>query len=263
MRPLLWSLLWVVLWAGSALAQQEEVLGAIVEYQQGQAALINGLRAGESVPLAEGQRLQLPATIRLEQGGRLGLRLPDGSVFRLAGAAMARIAEAFVFQGERGYTLELSRGEGWLAIREFQGRSDAVTLTLPGTTLRTSYGQTRLRVGPDRRSVIAVYSGTLQVTGDFKDPYQSTEEPPHGAGGSNSGEALADRLMEGEGAPTQEPAAPVALKERVLHRGEQVRVGLGGTVTAVEAVAQDLLRADSWALWNLSRDAKQGFVSRN
>lgn len=241
---------WLVLGAGVFFGQAADSgIGVRVSYLQGQAAQLDGDAPDVSSALEQGQRLMPPVLLRVEQGARMGLEFPDKSHLRLAGPAMALVRDAFLLEGERIIDLELSRGLAWLGIRPFSGDRDTVRLTLPASVLDTGAVQCEVRVGPDRRVMVAVFGG--QATVRTAEDGELQQEEPSQAGPKEDGFLPGvDEVYESEGPLDMGSAS------RLLRQNEQVLLNLSGRVGEKRTMTPFEVRDSAWASWNRARDAK-------
>ena len=232
--------------------EAEEGAGARIGTLQGRAFELSATDRSQIKSLESSDYLSVPTTVRVEQGGHLGLTFPDNSVFRLAGPGMLRLVESVTVGPERVFVLEMSLGEAWLALRSFPGEVDDVEIVLPAVSLITKRAQCRIRVASDRRCVLAVVSGQVTVrrhldvedgTGDMvrKDPAEYMGEQKENGRVKTNGS-----------------------REKVFKAGELVRIGLNGGLSDVEVVDEASLRDDAWVLWNMAQDRKERvFVQEN
>lgn len=227
-------------------------IGVTVGYLRGEASLLQGEEPGEGEALSKGQLLMTPALLRVGQGTRLELVFPDKSFLRLAGAAMVLIREAVALQGERIIDMELSKGLAWLGIRPFSGTKDSVRLVLPASLVRTEKVQCEVRVGPDRRVMLAVFGGEAWVTTGRQEPGTTKE----------TGEAERDMVEEifQESDDTYAGGGPLdtGSTARILFQNETALLSLSGKVGEKRTMTPFEQRDSAWAAWNRARDAKAG-----
>lgn len=241
-----------------------EGAGLEVTLLQGHAFELDGQGPNEATPVELGDTLGVPKTVRVNQGTRLALNFPDGSVFRMAGPAMVRFQESVAVGPERVYVLEMSQGEGWLALQPFHGSHDEVEIKLPAVTLYAKKAQCRIRVGADKRCVLAVIAGEVVLRKRFteeaagRDMLQKADALMADAGsapGSDKGQGQNMRSTQANG-----PLHPKKADEKIYRAGELVRIGVGGSLSEVDVVDELSLRNDTWALWNLARDKEVGVM---
>lgn len=236
---------------GSVVHVGAEGAGLVVGYLKGRAFSLDNGTPDQGTPLETGQHLPTPVVVRVDQGSRLELVFMDKSVLRLAGPAMALVRDAFVLPGERVMDIALSRGESWLNVRKFSGSRDSVRLALPASLLETREAQAQVRVGPDRRVMVAVFSGEVSVV-------QGNGEADE-KGSSREGKASAGDAGSLEGvAPLEESVGPLDMGSaaRTLIEGEQVLLSLSGRVGEKRTMTPFEQRESTWGAWNMARDAK-------
>lgn len=249
---LLLALLTALGLAGSATAQ--EGIGSEVSYLNGDVWVLESLEPEKRVPLEEGQRLTSPVLLQAAQGSRLELVFPEGSLFRMAGPGMLLVRDSFALGEERSIKLELSRGLAWFALRPFSGNSDQVELVLPASVFTAQAVQSEVRVGPDRRVMVAVFGGQATVSAGrgadngSGEVQQETQE-------LFSGE---DIFLESGGGLGEQGPLDVGSAERLLQEGEQVLLNLSGRVGEKRTMTPFERRDSAWASWNIARDGKQG-----
>ena len=226
-------------------------VGVKVGLLQGRAMVLDAGDPGNGTPLVAGGKIMTPAVINVDQGSRLELLLPDGGAFRLAGPAMTRLLDVMAFGDERRIDLEISRGEAWLAIPAINHMRGEVRVTLPAAVLTTKGCQSHIRVGANRRSLVAVYSGVVRILAGWEDTQLAPEDDRLEL------EAQADKLLRDDSVPEIVKPQPLEPREHSLSAGNQVLIGLGGRVSGLQTFSLQMQHGDVWSIWNYTRDSQQ------
>ncbi|MFW5487052.1 MAG: FecR domain-containing protein [Desulfovibrio sp.] len=132
---------------------------ATVSYLEGHATLEN---EGSTALLAKGQDIKAPATVHVENDGKLELLLPEGSVVRFASATDFSLVSATATGTSRHIEVDVAMGDCWASVKDFLGETE-FEVNSPTAVAGVAGTKYRLNVGNDDFSRYLVYRGKVRV----------------------------------------------------------------------------------------------------
>ena len=233
----------LVLWAGTALAVQNQAAaavgddGALVNYLKGNASVARGKlppqRLSVGDPLVAGDR------VITGSGARIELRLADGSFLRFDERTTFELTTAMVDQKEknRDISINVVLGKTWARVSRLFGRRGRFELSTPTAVAGVRGTTYRMNVNDDTSAVVKVYDGEVAVS-KRKEAAAAAAAPP----------------ILSKPTPVQGPH-PVSMEEWVYLVGalQQININPDGTATKPFRfdIAEDL---NEWVQWNKLRD---------
>jgi hypothetical protein len=189
--------------------------------------------------LEQGDSIKAPAAVAVEQGARLELLLPDGSVLRFAGGTRFELVDAVANVQNRRVEVDVSLGDCWATVSDFLGEGeDEFEVNAPTAVAGVAGTVYRLNVDRTRNALYRVYEGRVRVGSRWlpqgkQGPRQRVEGPERVEGPS--------RVTEREWL-------------EIVSAGHQFRVGAGGAHETPRPFDLREDRQDPWVRWNLERD---------
>ena len=135
-------------------------------------------------PLKQGDFVHEGQTVKTAKNSRMELKLPDGSILRLAEKTMFKFDALEADSGKRNISLTAILGAGWIKASKWIGRNDFFKVKTPTAVAAVRGTVYHLNVDKDKSAQINVYQGQVAVTPLFvKVANSMTITPPkHVAG---------------------------------------------------------------------------------
>ncbi|RJO68637.1 MAG: hypothetical protein C4523_07055 [Myxococcales bacterium] len=221
---------------GGALFAETAPPKATVSLLEGQAQARQGA-TGDWKPVAQGDAFSAEWVVRTEKGSRLELKLPDGSVLRVAPDSRIQL-KSLLATGEKdkpGMSFKVEAGKIWANVskalgsdRKFEVATDSAVAGVRGTVFRVD-------VLEDAATIVRVYAGAVAVTNA---PIFERKPEPKG-----------DRVQ----VPGPREVTKKEFEELVAKAMQEVRVSADGKLTMSAFTAGD---QDDWVRWNQTRDGQ-------
>jgi len=231
----------LLLLLGSVSLAAEES-GATLSAVEGK-VLIKESRSAEWKDAAAGAKLEAEYYLKTEKGARAEIKLPDGSIIRVAPDSQIRM-KSLIFssdtkKGGRDFNMQLEAGKIWANVSKalggdakFKVETSNATAGVRGTVFQVG----AIGAAADVATVVKVYSGAVAVMGNAPQ-YQ------------RKGDEKTDRVqVQGPQQVTKEK-----WEELVAQAMQQVKVAANGSMS-LEGFAMEDEAKDEWVAWNLEKD---------
>ncbi len=225
-----------------SLAWAAESNKASIAFMEGKVLFKDG-RKGEWKAAAVGTELGKTHYLKTEKGAKAELKLPDGSVIRVAPDSQIRM-KSLIFgkskvQKERDFDMKLEAGRIWANVskavggdQNFKIETGNAVAGVRGTVFQIGL----IGAAKDIATVVKVYSGAVAVVGNAPQ-YQ------------RKGDTKTNRVQ----VKGPQQVTKKKWEELVAKAMQQIRVASNGEMT-MEGLVMEKEQKDDWVAWNLERD---------
>jgi hypothetical protein len=202
-------------------------------------------KSGEA-ELHQGDKIKAPSKVRVEQGARLELALPEGSVVRFDSGAEFSLVKASADTTNRQIEVDVAMGDCWAAVKDILGDEAGGSFEVNAPTAVAGVAGTvyRLHVDEAKNSMYRVYDGKIKVSNRWR---------PEGTG-------EAGPVHEVEGPKPVAGPRKVTAEEwmKIISAGYQFNIRADGRYDAPEPFNRQEDAQNSWVQWNAQRDRSLG-----
>ncbi len=205
--------------------------------------LIKENRNAEWKDATLGAELGAEYHLKTEKGARAEIKLPDGSIIRIAPESQIRMKSLIFPAGskkdERDFNMKLEAGKIWANVSKalggeakFKVETGNATAGVRGTVFQVG----AVGTAADIATVVKVYSGAVAVVGNAPQ-YQ------------RKGDEKTDRVQ----VPGPQQVTKEKWEELVAQAMQQVKVAADGSMSLAGFAMEDETK-DEWTAWNLEKD---------
>lgn len=210
----------------------------------------------ERVALKKNDTLGPGDIVETEKGGRVEIRLADGSAIRLGSRSRLEMQQVLASsKGSKQVSAKLCRGKAYAAVAKLVGKSSSFELKTDTAVAGVRGTAFRINAKTDASTVVRVYSGSVAVSNA---PIYAKPGKPKSGG---SGKFTMPRQGVKPGGPGRvEVAGPQEVtrkewEEFVAKAMQEVRVAADGSISAPVAFqGEPNKEEEEWVAWNKDMD---------